>query len=492
MSTQNAGGAHPEPLPPPKSGARAALEYTGIPPSWLDKRPKLPSRNWLIFLTVTTSIASYYLYDRRECRRIRKDYVDRVKGLAEEPLGSMDLPRKVTVYGCKWPGDEESDRSMKYFRKYVKPILVAAAVDYEMINGKRHGDLTNKIAEEIKSRRRIEVGLDQPVQSMMALPSLATPEVQRQRELDGGLIIVGRHTYKEFMVGLKRGWTEGLEKVDKEEFMAQELASDGQFDEPLDPGASVQELDGEPIPTPSRLPPSRSAGLYSPIQLSSPVAKPSVTQDTAIPLSKNSPPTFIPALPPFLFVSFTNYIGFKQIPLMLWGLFNERHKVRSGSEAAFRLIMKETRPFAPPSASTQTLETISQFSLTGGDLDFDLEAETYYKKSLSSTPEEIEKARKAYYESLPAKLEITRALARGTREPTKDEINHPPPTEVELRAERLKKELRWRGDLEGWEIVKAEQPVAWDERFWNALRVFRDPPSDTNEGTTTDKDFSHS
>jgi import inner membrane translocase subunit TIM54 len=105
---------------PRKSGIRAALEYTGIPTSWLSKRPKLPSRNWLIFLTFTSSLTGLYVYDRRECKRIRREYVDRVKHLAEEPLGSLDWPRKVTVYGCKWPGDEEHDRSMKYFRKYVK------------------------------------------------------------------------------------------------------------------------------------------------------------------------------------------------------------------------------------------------------------------------------------------------------------------------------------------------------------------------------------
>jgi hypothetical protein len=35
-------------------------------------------------------------------------------------MGSVDWPRKVTVYGCKWPGDDEHERSMKYFRKYVK------------------------------------------------------------------------------------------------------------------------------------------------------------------------------------------------------------------------------------------------------------------------------------------------------------------------------------------------------------------------------------
>lgn len=119
MSSQNVDSA-PKPSQVQKSGVRAAFEYTGIPPSWFDKRPKLPSRNWLIFLSVTTSIVAYYVYDRRECRRIRADYSSRVEHLAKEPLGTTDLPRKVTVYGAKWPGDEDHDKSLKFFRKYVK------------------------------------------------------------------------------------------------------------------------------------------------------------------------------------------------------------------------------------------------------------------------------------------------------------------------------------------------------------------------------------
>lgn len=123
MSDSNAHGTSSGPegsLPKSKSGMRVALEFTGIPPSWLDKRPRLPSRNWLIFISVTSSIAGYYLYDRRQCNQIRQFYVDRVKHLADEPLHSLDVTRKVTVYGSKWPGDEDYERSMKYFRKYVK------------------------------------------------------------------------------------------------------------------------------------------------------------------------------------------------------------------------------------------------------------------------------------------------------------------------------------------------------------------------------------
>jgi import inner membrane translocase subunit TIM54 len=40
--------------------------------------------------------------------------------LAQEPLNTRDSVRKVKVYGAKWPDDDDADRSLKYFRKYVK------------------------------------------------------------------------------------------------------------------------------------------------------------------------------------------------------------------------------------------------------------------------------------------------------------------------------------------------------------------------------------
>ncbi|PCH37706.1 hypothetical protein WOLCODRAFT_130434 [Wolfiporia cocos MD-104 SS10] len=513
---------------PKLTGIKAALQYTGIPPSWLDKRPKLPSRNWLIFIGVTSTVTGYYIYDRRKCREIRQEYVDKVKHLAEVPLHSLDYPRKVTVYGAKWPGDEEYDRSMKYFRKYVKPILVAAAVDYEMINGKRHGELVNRVAEDIKRRRRIDSGLESPPVMAMPLPN-SSPEDKRRRELEGGIVIVGRPTFKEFMAGLKRGWTEGLEVVDKEERLSQVLESDGHFDEPeqdVDAPADSADVDGEPIPTASRLPPSKSFSAFTPPHLRAPSPQPPSapsSEGSSIPASLNAPPASIPSQPPLLLVHFVNHIGLSQIPYMIWDFFNERARVLSGAEAAYRLIVDQTRPFdaPPPEALAQLHETASQSSLppppstaTGteigadtdattdistsparphfaelapSDLDFDRDAEEWYKKStVRSFASEIAKARESYYKALSERLATARSLARGTREPTKDERNYPPPTEVELRAERMKKELRWRADEEGWETIRPDNAVAWDERFRSALKVFVDPPSDFESTGNTD------
>ncbi|KIO19859.1 hypothetical protein M407DRAFT_30474, partial [Tulasnella calospora MUT 4182] len=206
-----------EPPLPPLTGWKSALEHTGIPPSWLRAKPRLPSRRMMIFISTVSALTGAYVYDRRECKRIRQEYIDKVKHLGEVEMKPWELPRKVMVYACKWPGDEEYDRSLKWFKRNVKPILVAAAIDYEYKNGNQYGSLMRAIADEIRDRRRIEAGLV-PAPREVVLPGPPrSPTDKRDRELAGGIIIVGRNTFKEYMEGLKRGWTSGLETIDHDE-----------------------------------------------------------------------------------------------------------------------------------------------------------------------------------------------------------------------------------------------------------------------------------
>ncbi|KXN92198.1 Mitochondrial import inner membrane translocase subunit TIM54 [Leucoagaricus sp. SymC.cos] len=470
MSKQNVD--KPPVTEPRISGVRTVLRYTGIPTSWLDKRPKLPSRNWLIFIGLISSITGYYIHDRRQCRKIRQEYVDKVKEFSELPSSPLDKPRKVVVYGSKWPGDEDYDQSLRYFRKYVKPILVAAAVDYEMIGSKRLGELSDRVANDVRRRRRLDLGIDKESEATKALPTYEPFSQARQRELDGGIIIVGRPTWKEFMHGLRRGWTEGLQKVDEDEMLARELEDDGAFDE-------LEELEADAESSENARPRSviqQKPSIYSPIQFPSPMRlhQPGLPSTSSEALSV-TPPSEIPPLPPILLVPFTDHIGFGQIPLMIWDFFNQRHKVRSGSEAAYNLIMKNTRPIVAPPDELKFTDNEDRTDGVQGDLNFDKQADAYIKKSLNDIPKDIEKARKKYYEELPKKLETARALARGTREPTSEELSNPPPTEVELRQERITKERRWRDDLAGWTIVKPTSPVVWDERFCQAIRFFTVP-----------------
>lgn len=351
-----------------------------------------------------------------------------------------------------------------------QPILVAAAVDFELISGKRFGDVTNRVAEDIRRRRRIDLGIDPIPDIAKALPTYKSPEEVAKHTLQGGIVIVGRPTLKEFMAGLRKGWTEPLDNVDNEEVLARELESDGHFDEPEEPSEDPSEMRSK-----LSIPSAQNSPVFSPLQ-TRPLMMPSKST-SSISDAMNVPPLAIPPVPPLLLVPFTNHIGISQIPIMIWEWFNQRRKVRAGAEAGYRLVMNCSRPINYPTEEPQTVFadiTASQTSASQGDLDFDKEAEWWYKSSLSKFTSEIEKARNKYYDKLPAKLATARELARGAREPTKEEMDNPPQTEVELRAERMKRELRWRHDVAGWDIVNPQQNVVWDNRFRDALRIFTD------------------
>lgn len=348
-----------------------------------------------------------------------------------------------------------------------------------MIPGKRHGDIARHVAEDVRKRRRLDAGIDEVSQITKTLPTYKPLPELRQHELKGGIILVGRPTFKEFMAGLTKGWTQSLQKVDHEELLAQELTEDGHFDELEEPSEGERETTQKSPPKLTHL----ISPVFSPLrQAPTPTTSGQTKADATIPVGFDEVPQTIPQLPPLLLVPYVDYIGFTQIPLMIWDFFNQRHKVRSGAEAGYKLVMGLQRPIIPPLTSSEaTKEVPAPKGEKKDDLSFGVSTEHYYKKSLNNFATDIEKARKKYYEALPNKLKVAREIARGTREPTKDEEQRPPPTEMELRADRLKKEQRWRNDLEGWELVKPSQEVIWDNRFKNALTIFTNPdkPSST-------------
>ena len=287
-------------------------------------------------------------------------------------------------------------------------------------------------------------------------------------------MIIGRHTFKEYMEGFRRGWSESVHAVDREDQLARRLQNDGVFDEKdeetLDdysgvgitpsPSAAVPEPEAAPKPIePLAFPPAPNPALTPFTALRKQPGIPPVQQRRQQPAFVDEPPSVLPFQPPIGLVPYTNHLGFLQIPYMVYDFFTQRHLVQSGCEAAHRIVRAHTR-------SIQTT-----------DLEFDLNSERYIKGSFDKVSRRIEKAREEYYKDVTKKLKIARELARREREPTKAEMTNAPPTEVELRAERMKKELKWMSDLEGWEILK--KPLAWDERYRTAIRVFDDPPSNT-------------
>lgn len=424
-----------------------------------------------------------------------------------------DWPRKITVYATRSPGDDDYDKALRYFKKYVKPVLVAAGVDWEVTNGTRHGGLARELQSKIMERRRKLIGLEPwmtEVEEVGKNQFSLSPQEELQREIDGGLVLVGRPALKEWAWAMREGWCKPLEvlKRDREDELARELAEDHAFDELPEPSSTSNtgsgesefldekdraiaalaegggEEDGAGAPLPSRFGgspynlggPNAFSGMLGPSPAAAAQAEKQRARTEAEAAASRldprllEPPNQIPAQPPICFVDFTNLIGWRNIPLRMYQFFRQRDKVQHGAELALTLVYgtKETaREF-----DATPVGAVPQDPPQGGDLDWGLESESRYTPYFLKTDKNISDARSSYYKSLPKHLKDARDLARGLREQSKIEKNDPSKTESELREERFKKEKEWRNNEMGFEIVRPERGVEWDERFRGSLRVF--------------------
>lgn len=416
-------------------------------------------------------------------------------------------------------------------------------------------------------------------------------------------------TFKEYMSGLVRGYTEPPLPKEKaaewrEERVRQAVEGDGIFDDDDNEGTDSTSTSSTPT-------------YGSPLYALPSSTRPAVPSSIPTPSTELSFPTSIPSLPPLLLVPFINYLGPSQIPYMLVDFFYRRRHVRAGGEAALRAVWGSTREFdSGNNASSRNNDRVatswskdagasrnsdvpisdaSEFDTNesndgvglqlglappppqGGDLDFDLDSESFYRsylriplaapstsvssfttsQSVSNTetpdlqsqtapatpptppkgdapPSIIQRARMKYYTELPARLWVAREFARrggfgddndpnsseswiptwisnifssssgsSTSAPGEERTSQTtsttipseylpawtsarsaflssstpkyPPSEVELRMERMEKEVRWRKEEEGWEIVRPERGVVDSNfLFGGVLRVFVD------------------
>lgn len=383
--------------------------------------------------------------------------------------------------------------------------MVAAAIDWETLNGTRYGGLARELRERIFSRRRQLLGLEawgtppstssisQPDPLLQGVtPFSLQPQEQLERELNGAVVLVGRPAYKEWAWGLKAGWTSTLppSRQDLDEGLARELSEDSVFDEAEEitqPESAlgqddIAEADGAGAPLPSRLP-SSSLQSYNPAfqmgnSTRSSQARPSKSSEETGPKVDPKvlePPSQIPAQPPLCFVDFTILTGIKHVPRKIYGFFNEREKVRHGAQAALTIALGDkmnAREFEFDTTGDGTIS--SKTPPQGGDLDWGLGSESFYHKRFYKTVADVDSARKSFYENLPKRLSDTRSYVRGQRELTVTEKNDPPKSEGKLREERFEREKEWRNLVMGYQILKRESGVEWDPAFRGSLRVLVD------------------
>lgn len=212
---------------------------------------KLPSRNWLIFWTLSTSLAGAIIYDKREKKRATARWVRAVTPLARQPTRSpTELPRKITIYMECPPGDGLRV-SQDHFIEYVKPVIAASGMDWDFVQGREEGDIRAAVAERIRRERK---AVERPGEEDLPTDEQIVADLRKRggiEEYEGikGDLIVGRHTWKEYIRGLHEGWLGPLDPPKKPQALEQleaQVQPDG--DEPKDDGEGQEKKEGEEEP----------------------------------------------------------------------------------------------------------------------------------------------------------------------------------------------------------------------------------------------------
>lgn len=378
------------PKPPRKEFRHPVLSAMGI------SRLRVPSRNWMIFWAVSGLIAGTIAYDRRE-RRLRRDHwKNKVSHLAAVEMTPLEMPRKVNVYIAPPPGDY-METSMAHFRHYIKPILTASATDYELHTLQSQGDIRYQVAEEIRNRRRRELGLPEVVPEGSKPKDEIDAQIESKLKYDttGGVICVGRGAYTEYMNGLHEGWLgplekpEGLEESDASAASFPDEAADladihgyapkKETEAPAAPATpavpAVPTTSAETVPTETVNDESSGSGETALSQESdiSPVPAETVEkeekkdeQEEKKKEDKVAPKSYIPlgqwdqaesntqfllaqqsktVSEPIAIIPHSRIMGFLNTPIRIYRWFNKRHLADSIGEATAAVVFASTRPY---------------------------------------------------------------------------------------------------------------------------------------------------
>ncbi len=322
------------------------MDDVGLP----NIRLKLPSRNWLIFWTITGSFTSSLLYDRYHKNRAQQKWCHFIAHLADESLPANTMPRKITIFLAAPPGDSIR-AAREHFHEYVKPILVAGALDWDVIEGRKEGEVRAGLAEKIRRLRRRN-GEKPPVEDNEENPEDESKEQLlhelRQRtgisEWNGvqGDLVLGRHTWKEYVRGLHEGWLGPLIPAKPPQPMVEDVQLSGTPTSDIIPG------DTATSDTSSDSPPLNDSLVADP-----PPVKPPRTSPTPPYITPSDYPSCAisplveSSMNPSLPLPLPHLLGFLNTPTRLYRFLTRRQIAEStGRSVAALVIASHFRPYA--------------------------------------------------------------------------------------------------------------------------------------------------
>ena len=313
-------------------------------------RARLPSRNWMIFFTITGGFASAIFYDKYQTRRNRQKWCDLVSHLADEPVPTHQMPRRMTIYLSAPPGDGLR-YAREHFHEYVKPVLVASAMDWDVVEGRKEGDVRHKTAEKVRKRRRKggegELG-DEFAGEMM---------VEEQRKKNGtqdwqgvsGDIVIGRNTWKEYIRGLHEGWlgpVEAPKQQEAEQQQSPEQPSIGEFaaknatnifprdKQAADSAQSSESSPAEETPSEEKKEEEKPKPRQPPPYIQ-PSDYDSATMSTLTP----------DIIGPSVGVQIPHILGFRHTPLRIYRFLNRRHLADNVGRNVASAVLASYRPY---------------------------------------------------------------------------------------------------------------------------------------------------
>ncbi|KAF2468662.1 uncharacterized protein BDR25DRAFT_264474 [Lindgomyces ingoldianus] len=347
--------------PKPQKPPNPIWRMMGLP----NFRLRLPSRNWMIFLTVTGSWTAAVMYDRREKKRIQRKWTKVVEHIAQEPLDTQQLARKLTIYISAPPADGLLP-ARDHFHEYVKPILVAAALDWDAIEGRREGDIRAGLAERIRRlRKKKGEPTSDPIEEDMQEILEETRKRSGVKDWEGtaGDIVIGRHAWKEYVRGLHEGWLGPLdlpqpEKIPEVPIESPPITQDAPIppDQPSPPvssddasPAAAQEGTG-PEPEPEM---PKKEGEDKPKKKKQPPPFNSVVDYNNSLLSRNCPSE----LPPSAVIPFPHLLGFFNFPIRMYRFLNRRQVADDIGRQTAAAVLAVYRPYDSPGESHSSISS---------------------------------------------------------------------------------------------------------------------------------------
>ncbi|KAL1923431.1 uncharacterized protein VTP21DRAFT_8411 [Calcarisporiella thermophila] len=287
---------------------------------------RAPSKTTSAFLLVSATVAGLIYRDKHLSKQVHERLAARVEHLAREPLGPYEMPRKVVVYLAEPPGDGIY-KSRRWFREYIKPIFVAAALDYEIKEGSPT-EITSMVQEEIRQRRK---------RALNALPTDASKDngieskLTRPEEVDG-MIAVGRIAWCELLNGISAGCNMSLENP-------ADISADSVSNEKT----TIDSVE-ESIATEKELPEKPeniSNSSTSPVAAMEESVLESLHKEPTDTSYFSLPPTSL--ISPVGFLPQENLLGFRNFPRRIFMAFNSYQYIERVGEEAVKICLGKTR-----------------------------------------------------------------------------------------------------------------------------------------------------